>query len=132
MLCVKPTDDKILEQSVISGCKIKGGQPRLITAVENNQVLGYICVDPTGTVLNIAGFNITGCENYNNPTNGQREIADYLIRSAGNYAFNRYMLTMECEIREFFSLFKLFGFTEIDNKLTIHLKVLFKKCENCS
>ena len=60
-----------------------------------------------------------------------KEIAEYLIRAAGSYGLNRYILALETENKSFYNVFKQFGFAEVDNKLSIQLKVLFKKCENC-
>lgn len=132
MLCVKPTDDKNFEKDILSKCKITGVAPCLITAVENNNLLGYIAVEQKGTHLNIVDYSITNCEDYDNLTKEEREIAEYLVRSAGNYAFNRCMLALTTELEKYFSHLSKFGFKEIDNKYSIQIKDLFKKCENCS
>lgn len=132
MLCVKPATDTEFEKSILKNCTITGKEPRLLTATQDGELLGYIAVDLVKGKENIIDFNISGCENYDHPTGTQHEIADYLIRAAGNYAMNRGVIVLSTQLAHFYTLFKLFGFTEIDNNLTIHLKVLFKKCENCS
>lgn len=132
MLCVKPTEDKELENRILSECKITGVAPCLITAEEDNKILGYIAVEQKGTHLNIIDYSIANCKDYNNLTKNEREIAEYLVRSAGNYAFNRCMLMLTTELETYFLHFSKFGFKESDNKYSIQIKDLFKKCENCS
>lgn len=132
MLCVKPTEDKELENRILSKCTITGVAPCLITAIEDNNLLGYIAVEQKGTHLNIIDYSITNCKDYNNLAQSEREIAEYLVRSAGNYAFNRCMLMLTTELKEYCTHFSKFGFKEIDNKYSILIKDLFKKCENCS
>ncbi|HHZ06524.1 MAG TPA: hypothetical protein GX401_07050 [Clostridiales bacterium] len=132
MLCVKPTENLSLEKDILSKCAVMGKEPRLITAVEDNEILGYIAVDLILGEERIIAFNISGCENYDHPTGVQWEIADYLIRTAGNYAMNRGVVKLTTDLESKFTLFRLFKFTELDNKFTVYLKDLFKKCENCS
>lgn len=131
MLCVKPTADRALETKILSTLTVKGKEPRLITALENEETLGYIAVDPIGTTLHLIGFSLTNCTDYTTLSKNQREITDYLIRTAGNYAFNRGLLTLQNEQKEFDNLYRQFRFTQVDDKLSVHLNVLFKKCESC-
>lgn len=131
MLCVKPTENHQLEQNILSKCKAMQGA-RVLTAQQDEQQLGYIAVYPQGTQLHIIDFEITGCENQEALTGEENEIAEYLIRAAGNYAFNRQMLTLESGLTNWNAVFKKFRFTEINNNFSLHLKELFKKCESCS
>lgn len=131
MLCVKPCDDQGTVSNILNKCKIAGTEPRVLLCTEYGKTLGYIVVDKTGGILNIPSFSITDCKDYENPNKDDKEIAEYLIRAAGSYGLNRYILALETNNKEYYSIFKLLGFKEIDNKLSISLKLLFKKCENC-
>lgn len=132
MLCVKPTDNLDFEKSVLNKIKVQSDMPRVLTAEENGNMLGYIAVDPIGTKLDIVDFSLTDCNDYDSLNANQKEIAEYLLRAAGNYAFNRNMLTLETKLVKYRKLLEQFRFTEMDNKFSLHLKVLFKKCENCA
>lgn len=132
MLCVKPSDDVKLKSEVLSSVDIIGKSPELLTATENGKLLGYVVVDPVGRVLRLAKIEISDCKDYANPTAVDMELAEYLIRAAGNYAYNRLMAALSCENDAYKAILKPFGFNEIDNKFQLDIKVLFKKCENCS
>ncbi|MCQ4022613.1 MULTISPECIES: hypothetical protein [unclassified Ruminococcus] len=132
MLCVKPTNDEKLKSEILSKNEIFGAKPDVLTAVESGRLLGYVAVDPIDRELRLANFNITDCDSLDNPSRDNLEIAEYLLRAAGNYAYNRLMLTLSCEIPEYKPILKRFGFEEINNKFQLDIKVLFKKCENCA
>ena len=131
MLCVKPTDDEKLKDEILSTLDIKGESPALLAATENDRLLGYVAVDPVGYDLYIPALSITDCSDYENLSQDEREIAEYLIRAAGNYGYNRMLLNICCENLNLKPLLSRFGFKEIDNKLSLDIKHLFKKCENC-
>ncbi|MGN0456323.1 MAG: hypothetical protein ACI4F2_05655 [Acutalibacteraceae bacterium] len=132
MLCVKPTDDENLKNEILGRVRITGDKPDVLTAVENGCLLGYAALDPVGSELKLADFSITSCKDPENPTAEDMEIAEYLVRAAGNYAYNRLMSTLSYDSLAYKALLKRFRFEEINNKLTLDIKVLFKKCENCS
>lgn len=131
MLCVKPDDNKTFTEPILKSCKIKGTEPRVLHCIENGITKGYIVVDKIGGILNIPDFCIMANPTLINLSADDKEIAEYLIRAAGSYGLNRYILALETENKSFYNVFKQFGFAEVDNKLSIQLKVLFKKCENC-
>lgn len=132
MLCVKPSDNAELKNEILSSVDIIGDSPELLTATENEKLLGYAAVDPVGRTLRLAKIEISDCKDYANPTAEDMELAEYLVRAAGNYAYNRLMTTLSCENDGYKAILKPFGFKEIDNKFQLDIKVLFKKCENCS
>lgn len=131
MLCVKPTNDTELKNMILSSDNIKGISPEVLTAVENGKVIGYIAVDPVDRCLMILSIRIDSCKDFSSMTANDREIAEYLIRAAGNYAYNRLIQNLVCNNSDYKSLLEPFGFKEIDNKLQLDIKLLFKKCENC-
>lgn len=132
MLCVKPSTDDELKNKIFKTVEIEGDHPELLTAVENGSLVGYIAVDPVDRVLRLPEMKIFSCTSYDAPTQNDRELAEYLIRAAGNYAYNRLMTTLSCDNLGLKTILMPFGFKEIDNKLQLDIKVLFKKCENCS
>ncbi|MGN0499292.1 MAG: hypothetical protein ACI4F6_09580 [Acutalibacteraceae bacterium] len=132
MLCVKPTEDEKLKNEILGRVRTTGDKPDVLTAVENGSLLGYAALDPVGSELRLADFCIISCKDPENPTAEDMEIAEYLVRAAGNYAYNRLMSTLSYDSLAYKPLLKSFRFEEINNKLTLDIKVLFKKCENCS
>ena len=66
-----------------------------------------------------------------NPGKDDFELAEYLVRAAANYAYNRLMSTLSFDDLQYKPILSRFAFEEIDNKFQLDIKVLFKKCENC-
>lgn len=132
MLCVKPTNDESLKNEILKTAEIKGDNPDVLTAVENGSLVGYVVVDPVERVLMLPKLEIISCNSYDAPNQNDRELAEYLVRAAGNYAYNRLMTTLSCDNLDLKTILTPLKFKEIDNKLQLDIKVLFKKCENCS
>lgn len=131
MLCVKPVDEKRTVKDAFEKYNIKSQNARLLLAEENGRTVGLEVVEVQNTRLNILALDITDCEDYNNPTRDNLEIAEYLIRAAGSYALNRMLLGLDCTLFELEGLLKRFNFKQNEHKISVDLKVLFKKCENC-
>ena len=131
MLCVKPTTDEQLKKEIFSAHGINSDLAQLLVAVENDKILGYTAVEPYMGKLTLYALSLTDCSDLNNMDGESREIAEYLIRAAGNYAYNRLLTALVCEDMSLKPVLSLFGFKEIDNKLSLDIKLLFKRCENC-
>lgn len=131
MLCVKPVDDQQTVQAVLERYRIDSENVRLLMATERGQTLGFVLVQPQKDKLFLHAFEVCGCMEHKLPTNDDLEIAEYLIRAAGNYASNRLLPVLECAEMPSLPLLRRFGFKQYDQKYRLELKVLFKKCENC-
>lgn len=131
MLCVKPLDDQNIVQAVREQYQIPAQNGRLLTAVEQGKTLGLVYVEQKTDRLFLHALEVTGCLDYEHPTGEDLEIAEYLVRAAGNYAYNRLLPVLECARIPAFPLLKRFGFKQIDQNYQLALKVLFKKCKNC-
>lgn len=131
MLCVKPLDDQNVIQAVLEQYQITAQNGRLLTAVEQGKTLGFVYVEQKADRLFLHAFEVTGCLDYGAPAGEDLEIAEYLVRAAGNYAYNRLLPVLECARIPALPLLKRFGFKQFDQNYRLALAVLFKKCENC-
>lgn len=131
MLCVKPSYDEKLNKELIGTTRIIGDNPVLLTAIENEKLVGYAVLDPIGSDIRIASLNIPSMLDPENPDKDDFELAEYLVRAAANYAYNRLMSTLSFDDLQYKPILSRFAFEEIDNKFQLDIKVLFKKCENC-
>lgn len=131
MLCVKPVDDNQAVQDILDRYGIAAENARLLLAQERGQALGFVLVEPQKDKLFLHAFEVCGCMDYGLPVNDNLEIAEYLVRAAGNYASNRLLPMLECADMPALPLLRRFGFKQYDQNYRLELKVLFKKCENC-
>lgn len=131
MLCVKPVDDKQMVRAVMEQYRVKSESVRLLTAEEQGKTLGFILAEPQKDKLFLHAFEVCGCLDYVRPAGDDLEIAEYLVRAAGNYASNRLLAVLECADMPSLPLLRRFGFKQYNQKYRLELKVLFKKCENC-
>lgn len=131
MLCVRPSDDAKFREKVLEKVKTESEFPEVLVAIENDNILGYVVVDPVGRVLKIKELFIDSCKNYLLPSSDDLEIAEYLLRAAGNYAYNRLMTTLSFESEKYSEILFPFGFKKNNNKIQLDIKVLFKKHKSC-
>lgn len=133
MLCVKPLDDPGVVQAVLKQFQLSvpARTGRLLAAEEQGKTLGFVYVEQKTDRLFLHVFELTDCADYGRPTGEDLEIAEYLIRAAGNYAYNRLLPVLECARIPALPLLQRFGFKQFDQNYRLALEVLFKKCENC-
>lgn len=131
MLCVKPCTDNQYKEQALSTIGLSGDSAELLTAEENGRILGYAAVKPQGMKLEILKLSITDCADYSAPNNDNMEIAEYLIRAAGNYAYNRMIPMLCCAQTEISTILLKFGFEKIDNIMVVEIRKLFNSCKNC-
>lgn len=131
MLCVKPLDDQNVIQAVLEQYRITAQNGSLLTAVEQEKTLGFVYVEQKADRLFLHAFEVTGCLDYSAPAGEDLEIAEYLVRAAGNYAYNRLLPVLECARIPALPMLRRFGFKQFDQNYRLALAVLFKKCENC-
>ena len=53
MLCVKPSYDEKLNKELIGTTRIIGDNPVLLTAIENEKLVGYAVLDPIGSDIRL-------------------------------------------------------------------------------
>lgn len=133
MLCVKPQDDPNIVQAVLKQFQLSVPEQagRLLTAEEQAKTLGFVYVEQKTDKLFLHVFEVTDCADYGHPAGEDLEIAEYLVRAAGNYAYNRLLPVLECARIPALPLLRQFGFKQFDQNYRLALEVLFKKCENC-
>lgn len=126
MLTILPHND----EKIISACNPQTDNATMFLSKNGENEIGHIVVEQIKSELNIIGFELYGCDDYDNLPPAQFVDADCLLRSAGSYALNRNVYYLNCSLEQFYALFKRLGFKENDNKLTINLQQLFKVCKN--
>ncbi len=131
MLCVKPCTDIEFKEQVLSTLGYNADSAELLTAEENGRLLGYAAVKQLGQNLEILRLSIMSCTDYSSPTEEDSEIAEYLVRAAANYAYNRMLTTLSCSLPEFSTILLRLGFDKVDNLCEINIKKLFNSCKNC-
>ncbi len=132
MLTVKPIFDITKIRDILNKHNIDSKTAVILEAVEKENELGYVVVKEEDKEIKILAFDISDCVDYNNPSQNDTEISEYLIRSAGSYALNREITTLSTQLNEFSNIWNKFNFVQNNHKYQIELTVLFKKCKNCS
>lgn len=131
MLCVRPCSDEQYKEQVLLDLGLSGDSTELLTAEENGRILGYAAVKPQGLELEILSLSIADCADYSAPNDDNMEIAEYLIRAVGNYAYNRMIPALSCVLPELDAILIRLGFEKIDNLSRINIKKLFNSCKSC-
>lgn len=126
MLTILPTQD----QELITQYGPATGDGVALVSKNNDRLVGHIVLEPKGSVLDIIGFSLEGCDGYDALTPDRKTDTDCLLRAAGSYALNRNVYYLECGKSQYFGAFLPFGFTRQEDKIVIHLKELFKVCKH--
>ena len=103
----------------------------LLVSRNGSEEIGHIATEQRADIIYIIGFHLNGFDLQSKPNFGQHTDADALLRAAGSYALNRAIYIINCEVPEYFTLLRRFGFEETDSYLSISLKQLLKTCKNC-
>ncbi len=131
MICVKPVyDDK--KNKYLDIGNIKDEKAVVLLATFKDEEVGYAIIKSEQNAYEILKFALIGCSDYDNLDAFQLEISIYLIKACGLYAGNRGSFVLNTSDLSKKKLFNAFDFEQKDQKLTIELKKLFKKCKNCN
>ena len=103
-----------------------------LTAFENGVFLGYIIVKEEKTSLTIKGFEMMDCKDYIHLDSLYSQLAQLLIRAAGNFAFNRGILKMTGDLDSLFFVCTALNLNDGEDSVEIDIKKLFKPCEHKS